>query len=50
VSSVVLIAIDTQFGTGDEAALIGGQKQSGGRDLLRAAQPVERYRRDELCR
>src|SRR6476646_2366510 len=28
---------------------VGGQKQCGGGDLFRAAQPVERYRRGELC-
>src|SRR5580693_7919076 len=41
--------MDAQFGTGDEAAVIGGQKQCGGGDFLRATQPVERYRRDERC-
>src|SRR6478752_748608 len=35
-------AIDAQFGAGHEAAVIGGQKQCRGRDLFRAAHPVER--------
>jgi hypothetical protein len=42
-------AVDAQFGTGDEAAVVGGQKHCGGCDLFRAAQPAERYRRGELC-
>src|ERR1700751_1811730 len=41
-------AIDAQLDAGDEAAVIGGQKQCGGGDLLGAAQPVEWYRRGEL--
>jgi hypothetical protein len=41
--------IDAQFDAGNEAAVVGGQKQCGGRDLFRAAQPIEWYRRGELC-
>src|SRR6201993_2684182 len=41
--------IDAQFVAGHEAAVVGGQKQCRGRDLLGAAQPVEWYRRGELC-
>src|SRR6201993_2737657 len=41
-------AIDAQFDAGHEAAVIGGQKQCGGCDLLWAAQPLEWYRRGEL--
>src|SRR5258705_8753051 len=42
-------AIDAEFDAGHEAAVIGGQKQCGGRDFFGAAQPVEWYRRGELC-
>ena len=38
-------AVDTQFGAGDEAAVIRGQEQCGCRDLFRAAHPVQWYRR-----
>ncbi|MCW2653516.1 MAG: hypothetical protein QOE41_454 [Mycobacterium sp.] len=41
-------AVDAQLGAGHEAAVIGGQKQSSGRNLFRAAHPVERYRGGEL--
>jgi hypothetical protein len=40
-------AIDAQFGAGHEAAVIGRQEQGGGRDLFRAAHPIEWYRRGE---
>src|SRR5258705_1326957 len=40
--------IDAQFDAGHEAAVIGGQKQCSGCDLLGAAQPVKWYRRGEL--
>src|SRR6266403_3875962 len=42
-------AIDAQFDAGHEAAVVGGQKQCGGRDFFGAAQPVKWYRRGELC-
>src|SRR6201998_3956213 len=42
-------AIDAQLDAGHEAAVIGGQKQCSGCDLFGAAQPVEWYRRGELC-
>src|SRR6202008_434369 len=41
--------IDAQFDAGHEAAVVGRQKQCSGCDLFGATQPVEWYRRGELC-
>src|ERR1700722_20326837 len=41
-------AVDAQFGAGHEAAVIGGEKQSRGRDLFGGPHPVERNRRRAL--